>query len=523
MIPPMLLKYYNSNLKSTLSHCSSNVWMVFCCAGVMSLLVSLLVTYRTDVINLDGICYLNSAAMLKIGGLRKAMNLCSQSQWPLYSVLIYYFAHLSHCSLEHSAYILDALCSGITVLTFIQIVRQLGGNIRVLWFAALIILSSHECNIVKQYLIRDHGFWAGYLLSISFLLAYVKTPRNLYALGWSISLLVAGLFRIEGLIFWGIIPLVIIFWVPTKSRLYGLCQLYWLPLGLGVSLCTWLIFHPEVSLASLGRLPELVTQLLHFTGIIYQQLQHTATSFAQNTLSPHAQYEAKLVFLLALVAWYTCKIISNLSLIYAILFFYGIRHKILCWHQQEQVVLRTYIVINIGITLTFLLEYLFLTERYVIALVLTLMLWLPFVLDYLFCQWQNGKLVILFPILLLLIVLHGLGGILNFHHKKLYLRQTGEWLAKHNLTHANIYANDLQIMYYTQYFGDNIFAQYEEFSNADFIKASALKHWHKYHYLALHIPAKTPELVSKYVIASQPIQTFANSNGDQVKIYQIKS
>lgn len=519
----MILKYYNSRLKLTLSHCSNNVWVVLWCAGVMSLLVSLLVNYRTDVINLDGICYLNSAAMLKSGGLRKAMNLCTQSQWPLYSVLIYYFAQLSHLSLEHSASILDAVCSGITVITFIHIVRQLGGNIRVLWFAALIILSSHEFNIVKQYLIRDHGFWASYLVSVSFLLAYVKKPSNLYAIGWSISLLVAGLFRVEGLIFWLMIPISIIFCIPTKARWYNLCQLYWIPCGLGLSLCTWLIFHPAVSLASLGRLPELVTQLLHFHGIIYQQLQHAALNFSQNTLSQHAQYEAKLVFLLAILAWYTCKIISNLSLIYAILFFYGIRNKIVCWQQQQKVVLRTYIVINILITLTFLLEHLFLTERYVIALILTLMLWLPFGLDDLFCQWQKGKLVIVFPLLIILIVLHGLGGIMNFYHNKLYLRQSGEWLAKQNLHHANIYVNDLQIMYYTQYFGDSIFAQYEEFIKPDFIKVAALKHWHKYHYLALHIPAKNPNLVSKYIITSQPIKIFKNNHGDQVKIYQIKS
>src|SRR5207245_1741547 len=134
-------------------------------------------------------------------GLSSAMNLCGQSQWPFYSVLIAYFTQLTHFSYVLSAYLLNGFFSLLSVCMFLIIIKELGGTKRVLFLAALIILLSHEFNNIRQYIIRDHGFWAFYLVSLFGLLRYVNYPTWLNGFIFSFSLLIATLFRIEGLVF----------------------------------------------------------------------------------------------------------------------------------------------------------------------------------------------------------------------------------------------------------------------------------------------------------------------------------
>ena len=80
-----------------------------------------------------------------------------------------------------------------------------------MWFALGVILLSHQFNSVRQYIVRDHGFWAFYLVSLYFLLKYVEDVSWKNALAWSASLLMATLFRIEGAIFLLTLPCCVLF------------------------------------------------------------------------------------------------------------------------------------------------------------------------------------------------------------------------------------------------------------------------------------------------------------------------
>jgi hypothetical protein len=499
--------------------------LAFVVAGIASICLSVLARYRADIVNPDAICYLQSAATIESGGLRQAMHLCSQAGWPLYSLLIYLLAKFSQLSQLNAAYILDGLCSLITVLTFMQLVRQLGGRTAiVLWCAALVILSAHEFNVTRQYLIRDHGFWAGYLLSIKFLLDYLAQPRWLSALAWSVSLLVAMLFRIEGMVFLLILPWLLCLAPQLKLKrcIVMLAQLYLLLMIVFLVLGAWLIKHPEISLARLGRLQELVLQMFHAGLLVWQQLQHAATNFAAITISPYSLYEAKLVFFLAVLAWYCCRVIGCLSIVYAGLLAYGLWRRSLVLPWQGSVVLRSYICLNVLITLIFLLEQLYMTSRYLMALILTLMLWLPFVLAKLYSSWQLSRVLWRFWLLVIVIIVIGFSGIINRHHSKLYIRQAGEWLASHLNAHDSLYANDLQLMYYSDHFGQKIFQQWQDYSNPLVIQQLAQHKWRQYRYLALKLPhAEQKILLNRYQLKMQPLKVFMNYAGDQVRIYRL--
>ncbi|EKD70282.1 MAG: hypothetical protein ACD_46C00579G0001, partial [uncultured bacterium] len=134
--------------------------IIYFVAAIISLFLSTWISYRESVINPDAICYLLSAEEISRGGLNAAMNLCPQAIWPFFSYLVYLFAQLTSASYLLSANFLDAIFTLISVITFIAIVHELGGTRRGLCFAAMVILLSHEFNAIRQYIVRDHGFWA---------------------------------------------------------------------------------------------------------------------------------------------------------------------------------------------------------------------------------------------------------------------------------------------------------------------------------------------------------------------------
>src|SRR5579883_222646 len=198
---------------------NDNLLYVF--ALTASLILSFWLSYRETVINPDGICYLLSAQTVGTASLKEVIHLCPQSQWPFYSVLIYAVSQASHFSYTASAYFLNALFSLLSVTAFILIVKELGGSKRVLWLSALVILLNHEFISMREYIIRDHGFWAFYLASLYLLLRYFREPGLNLALAWSACLLIATLFRIEGAVFLLSLPFVSLldFRVSFRQRL----------------------------------------------------------------------------------------------------------------------------------------------------------------------------------------------------------------------------------------------------------------------------------------------------------------
>jgi hypothetical protein len=503
-----------------LARWTGNIYYV---AGFASLLISFWIASRQAIINPDAICYLQSAGVMGDGGLRKAMNLCPQAQWPFYSVLIYLFSTITHLSSTVSAYVLDALFSTISVLMFIRIVQELGGNKLVLGLAAMVILLANEFNSVRQYIIRDHGYWAFYLTSIFLFLRYFTWPRWYYAFAWSASLLLATLFRVEGTVFLILLPFLVCMH-PSFSRwqkISGFFQLNLLAFSCGLAVFGWLIFHPEVSLASLGRLQEFVFQLFHAGGVIWQRFQTSVNGFAASVLTSDSKPEATMVFLLALLMWYVVKVIANLSPIYSLLAFYGYKKQIVPSAQSNKLVLKGYVLVNIIITSFFLAEHLFLSKRYLIALSLVLMLWVPFSLNKLITEWRSKNISpVILPLIAIFILTNSLGGLFNFGHSKAYIRYAGDWLTNNVPVDAELYSNDYQLMYYSNHFGNEIFQKVKEYREEE----SAMKNqWKNYDYLAIRVGKKDQEdnpIIKE--IKTVPVQVFSNKRGDQVRIYKVE-
>lgn len=478
-------------------------YAVFISAAFFSIILSIWSSAQQSVINPDAICYLNSASAFSVG-FSFATHLCDQAKWPLYSLFIFLLSKMISVSVTTSAFLLNGLFSLMSVLFFIAIIRLMDKTPRLLWLAAGVILMAHTLNDVRQYIVRDHGFWAFYLASLFFLLQYFRFSSWRYALAWSSSLLIATLFRVEGSLFLLFIPW-IVFFDFTKSglsRLKCFFQLNSLILLLIVIASVWLISHPQFQL---GRLNELEFQFLYAISIIIQNFHVHSHALALNLLNGYSARDAGWILFLLLLAWYVVSVIMNVSIIYAILIIYAGWKKIPILTSSTRLAWWGYVVISIVTTFIFLAEHFFLSKRYLIGLSLLLMMWVPFALNTLLQKKQKW----IFIVAVFFMLISALGGIFDFGYSKKYIQAAGEWLTHNTPASATIYSNDLEVMYYSNRFGYFIFEQSKLFSTMK------KEQWKKYDYIALRVDKKQSDSLSV-----KPIIVFSNKRGDQVRIYR---
>jgi hypothetical protein len=491
-------------------------------AIISSILLSCWIDARETVINPDAICYLYSAEAVGQLGWRSAMHLCPQAIWPFYSILIFAFGQFSHLSYGVAAFVLDGFFSLLTVIAFIALVKELGGTRRVLWLAAMAILFSHDFNVLRQDIIRDHGFWAFYLTSVFFLLRYFHQRHAVSALLWSTCLLIATSFRIEGAIFLLVLPL--FSWFYT-SESWGQRTRFFLTLNMPLFVLVamimgWSVWHSQLSVGELGRVAEVGNQLQHGFAIVAGKYQATKVAVSQSVLTHVSLRDASIVVFLLLISWYVVNVITNVSWIYAVLIGYAWIMKAAPFSRSAALVVWSYVVVNIGVTFVFFAENHFLAKRYLIAFSLILMLWVPFALNKLF-QSSLSKQRLLGALAMIFVLISAVGGIFHFGHSKTNIRQAGDWLAENVPEKANLYANDYQLLYYSQHFGNTIFKKFEEYKDVNMI---AHGHWHQYDYLALlvskHKEDKAAHIMQE--IHLTPLQVFVSNDGDHVYIYKVK-
>lgn len=498
--------------------------LIYIVAFITSILLSFWIGHRESVINPDGICYLLSAQQVGTTSLKEVMHFCPQAQWPLYSALIYGFAQISHFTYASAANFLNSIFSLISVLAFIAIAKELGGSRRVLWLAAIVILSYHQFNVLRDNIIRDHGFWGFYLSSIYFLLRYFRDPKWITALAWNMCLLIATLFRIEGAIFLVLVPF--LSWCCTnytiKERAAAFFRLNFLTILICLPIAGWIFTHPQQSIDKLGRVSEIITQIQHGLFMLIERYHMMKQALIKHVLPPDSIPDAGMIMFTVLGVWYLYNVVLTLSWIYAALCLYAWKSRAAIFSASAKWIVWGYLGINILITLAFLAERLFISKRYLVALALVLMLWVPFALNDLIQKYANIRYRIFLIFVVIMIGMTSLGGMVRFGNSKLYIRSAGDWVAANVPKNATLYANDLQLMYYTQHFGADIYKVLPKYLN---INTVAHGQWNQYDFVALRLddhPRGEAAVLLQEMAGLTPMKVFSNERGNRIAIYKIK-
>lgn len=492
---------------------------------VISFLLSLWAVYNQDAINNDGIIYVGAAERLLNDDWAGAYGLYN---WPFYPWLIAKVSQLVDVSLEGSAQLLNAAFTALLATTFVSLIKILGGDLKTQFIAVFVILFHPYLNEFRAEIFRDHGYWAFYLLAVLFFIRFYCHPSWGAGFTWGFTMVLASLFRIEGLVLLLLLPSVI--WLRPETSLKVRSQQFLLAhsvtLLMTMGLLAWVALDSSFRDLA-GRLYE---PLPRFTwtdiGVAFaSKLESKADRLASAILNRYSEEYALSAVIMTLLVIVLDQFIKTLSPLYTLL---PLSRRLRSHFQPPSELRGLFIwlaLINLMIVFAFAVHFFFLASRHIVPLMLIALLVIPFILTELHNRWQLRhqnplSRPWLMGLLVAVLVYMSFDGLVSVGGaSKVYIREAGDWLAAHVPPQARLYTNDRKLVYYS---GRPI--DWRQRPTWPIIEQLLERRfWEDYDYLALAISRKTPHITARLKESlGPPVAIFKNRKKDNVVIYQIR-
>jgi hypothetical protein len=448
---------------------------------LFSILLSIISIINHPVFNPDGIVYIWSAYLYQAQGLAASMHAYN---WPLYPMSLVWLHQLTGLSFLYVGYIYNIVFSSLICLVFIKLTEILGGSFKVQCWAACVILVWHELNGLRDTIIRDQGYWFFLFLGFCFLLKLFKKPRLSYAFLWSVCTVIATLYRIDGLVILLFLPLIVFSMrehsFKNRIRIYLLLNI--MTVALGVSLLIHLGAH---RMSHTGRLGDGIT----FLQRIHQGEKLSVFSFylpfVAHVLS--WAYGLVLVYTLATQRFFQDKMVNRL-IIY-------------------------FVFLNVVLTLVSYFANQLLADRYVVALALALLLFVPKGLMHLYQDWSEkiAPARVVFPVVFVLMSGMLISAFYPFGPSHRYIAQAAWWVKAHTKDETEFYTNSAIL----RVLAEPAFYQYPK--NWVLFDAPAQNQQYAVYVLSHQNSAQENLLIKKL---GEPIKTFHNQHGDMALIFK---
>lgn len=479
----------------------------------MSVVLSIWLINLDSVINDDGVLYLKSAEALAQRDWKGAVDIY---QWPFYAMLIAIVHQFTSLDFDVSAYLLSTIFYAALVWIFLTIVRALGAGPRALWLAAIFILVLPSLNLHRNAVIRDVGFWMLYLAGILAMLRFQYEPKLRRALIWGGAMVVATMFRIEGLFFLLLLPIVVL-WRPTlgyRAAVIQFAQLQAITV-IGVMAMLWLGVLNKGAYS--GRLLEPLGWLRlageQLSGGILERVEAMQIHVLQGYSGAVAIWAVMALMVILLAAY----IVSGMGLLGIFASAYACYKKAIPFSQVARRLLITTFFLNLVLLVFFIIAQFFMGSRYIMPLVLTMGLVVPFGLDHMYERWRTqqnnqARREWLFPAAAVLLLIMTVDSLWSFGPSKLYLKEAGLWLRSDTPAEAHVYSANTVVGFYAHKNGDEWKRSQPPLSQL--LQDDAL---HRYDYVVLTL--KKNEVAPEPFLRAQPIKVFSNKKNDRVLIY----
>lgn len=475
-------------------------------------------------LNTDGIFYLRVAQQFLDQPSLMSVSTDPLYGWSFFSIFIAFTKRLTGLSLLVSAQLICVFFQIMIAVGYVLILKTLGGSKRVQWIGLVCILALPHLNDYRAYVVRDFGYWAGYLFALLALLKFMRKPSWLLALLWGGASLGAALFRVEGVLFLFIMPIFFCFngnysW---RKRLLGLLQLYSLLLGLLVIVLGFVFTSLKVDLSIFSRLDEFNIFFTHGLSLAKQHYVSTLTQMQAVQSNILAARALPKVMVFGLSIYLVYKIFSVTDFVFTTLICYGLVFNRPNFNRSDWLVLIPYMIINLLIAMVFVILFFFLSGRYIMALSLTLLVILPFTLDDIFTRIENSAVFAkkwrwLKPGFVILVIIFLADAIISTGPSKHYLKQSGYWLAHNTPKNSVLYTNSEHILFYAR----GAIPQWSEWLISD--EKHPEVQLKNADYLVLRVSHKRgiPDSFSTQLQGNEPIKVFNNNHDDQVLIYKV--
>jgi len=493
-------------------------------AVLISLVFSIWCIVVDDVINSDGILYLETARYFLEGNWAAAYQ---HYNWPFYSALIALVSAITPLSLEHSAFTINVFFQCLIVYMFLAILKELGASKQVLIAGAVLLLANVNLNEYRDYIIRDFGYWGMYLTAIWLMIRFKTSGHLRYALGWNLAIILASLFRVEGLVFLLFAPLILLF-VDThgQGRFSATVKCYSLTIVVMVTSLLWVMLS-QSGFTEFGRLIEPVQKIQFFIDTILTTIPAKADQLSDVILNRYSESYGIYGVWALLLTILVMKILDMtgwlaLLLLFATAFGRKIRQQV----QQYQIIMG-FIVINFAVISLFLISNFYLVGRFVIALALLLLMFAAFALSYFYrwTGWQTHrrlmKPALLRGALVLVVFAMLVDGLVSFGSSKHYIRDAAQWLEDNTAAEASLYSNNMPLYFYSGRWADKkALAHARNTIEKGTLNRNIIR---QYDYMAIRVSRKQQALRQQLqkLYSSHFIYEAKNERGDAVMIFQI--
>lgn len=490
-----------------------------------NILLTAWTVYVKPVLNYDGILYITTAQAIDIGDWQKASELYKGSLYPL---LIQWSSKLSGLSIEYAAHALNALLLSVLSLAYIMTVRQLGGTSkRILWISCAIILFFPSLLKYRPFIIRDFGFLSCYLWSIFFLLKYQHTKHYKHLFLWAMILIFGAFLRIESLLF--LILLSMLLLLPNAVKYVRNSNTKWListSLICLILIGIVLLFKPQLhSGESSSTLASLLNSLSYRLEYITR-----AISLLTTKLVSHNEQSGGIVMAIAKpIGSVLYETLKRLEVIYAVLAVIAYKMQLVLNNRDERKVITSYLLIGITVLILFEISLGYLTARYTMAIVLTILLLVPFLLEKMFNNVLSKSHSAKFGLAFLTLVLCFIS-VKRLVFSEQHVEATaGQWLVTNLPQNAVIASNNSKVLYYANrhpyiYFQDQ--KKHHRFDTRLLLSQRNKTALATADYLSFMVRTKDKRDVSQEALFTEqfgtPIARFEQHKGLYVNIYKLQ-
>lgn len=474
-------------------------------------------------INDDGVLYLEAARVIALGEWKQSLDLYP---WPLYPLLIAATHQLMGLSLQHAALLLSVLFFLLSTHIFILLIKEVGGSSCTVIAGALLLLS---CSYIMRYVLptvmREQGHWAFYLASLLYFLRFYRNSRWMDALGWQGCAIVAMLFRIEGITYLALLPLMLITqqelaWAERGKRLVKAYSLTILAIA---SVALALLLLPSLKLSDLGRLHEPMSVLQG----AYQQVTHglidKAHIIGDSVLGSFLSDYGMQGLILTLIAIIFGKITAAsgwLALILAVI--YGKISALKLNNDARRLLIWVASLGLLNLWVILLCNFI-LPSRLAIPIAWIIFIFGAFTLNSLYVKWQRSAPVLKRKLLWAAVIVLTLQLSITLKPRPAHYNDEQDavaWINQNTAAASKVFYDNPRLRYYAGLpFVDRGIADWDRVSKA--IDDGSIK---SYNYLVIHMDNRRPER-EKYLYQAVPqhlVATINSSKNRRILIFALK-
>ena len=407
----------------------------------ISLIFSLQTVYFDDLLNRDGILYLQTAELFMAEGLYATQGLLN---WPFFPILISWLHKLTSLPLETAGFVLNGLLFILLTDALVLISSLLVATPRQLIIASILILGFTPINEFRDFIIRDPGYWAFTSLALYHFILFVNSPSFKAATLWQTFMIIAILFRVEGSVLLLGLPLYLLF---IRKPIEGLRQAaqssYLFVIGILLAI-TPLINHPNI-VASFGKIHN-VFNYLDLSS--YATTLSVQTSLMQDqVLNKYSEDYAAFILITGMLSMFTYKILKGFSISYLIIYFITASRNLQPHAKNIQHLLLYFLALNVFLLLAFLFKEYFISVRYAsMALIALLLLVMHSITHGIERLWLAKNTLLLSVIALA--IFYNIADMSTTSNSKKYIKDTAIWAANNLPPNSLIMTDDQFMLYY---------------------------------------------------------------------------